>query len=356
MDNLAHTLVGAVIGRALGADRVPAAGWIGAIAANAPDWTEPLVGLPFLQRGTVSYYQLHRGITHSFLGAAIEAAILVLIVAALQHWWTRRRGINPPPLGVLTTLIVAAVLSHLYMDWQGSYGLRPFLPWSGRWYYADWVAIVDPFFWVIPLIAIAWGSERDWRPLTPILLIVLITGWLIATRGDVTARWIQFGYASLLVIGAVGWQAHWFGFGRRSRIAVAALMVLALYAGAQAVVGAGVKAAIRGVARARFGPGAESAALTRIGTPFQWDPIYASRDTVAGPDWAVPRQLADPRVQIAMRTPQGEAIADWARFLAAEIDPSPQGTVVVLRDLRYTRPPYRGWAVVSIPLPAIHSD
>src|ERR1041384_2356205 len=79
-------------------------------------------------------------------------------------------------------------------------------------------------------------------------------------------------------------------------------------------------------------------------------------DTGAGPDGAVPRQLADPRVQIAMRTPQGEAIADWARFLAAEIDPSPQGTVVVLRDLRYTRPPYRGWAVVSIPLPAIHSD
>jgi len=47
-------------------------------------------------------------------------------------------------------------------DWQGSYGLRPFLPWNPTWYYADWVAVVDPFFWLLPLIALAWGAERHW--------------------------------------------------------------------------------------------------------------------------------------------------------------------------------------------------
>ena len=51
--------------------------------------------------------------------------------------------------------------------------------------------------------------------------------------------------------------------------------------------------------------------------------------------WALaePRRLDDPLVQTAIRTQQGEAIAGWARFLAAEIDPSDRGTVVVLRDV-----------------------
>src|SRR2546425_9079982 len=51
------------------------------------------------------------------------------------------------------------------MDWQGSYGLRPWLPWSERWYYGDAVAIVDPFFWLVPLVALGWGGRRHWRPL-----------------------------------------------------------------------------------------------------------------------------------------------------------------------------------------------
>jgi len=43
MDNLAHTLVGAALGRAVADRKAPAAGWIGAIAGNAPDWSELLV-------------------------------------------------------------------------------------------------------------------------------------------------------------------------------------------------------------------------------------------------------------------------------------------------------------------------
>jgi len=49
----------------------------------------------------------------------------------------------------LTLCIGVTVLSHLYMDWQGSYGLRPFLRGTRLWYYADWVAVVDPFFWLL---------------------------------------------------------------------------------------------------------------------------------------------------------------------------------------------------------------
>src|SRR2546425_6446218 len=164
MDNLAHTLVGAALGRAVADRKVPAAGWIGAIAGNAPDWSELLVspgawgGAP---GSAPAYLVYHRGITHSFVGAVIEIVVLTGLVGLILTWRTRADAGARPPWRWIAVCVAAAVASHLYLDWQGSYGLRPFLPWSGRWYYGDWVAIVDPFFWAVPLVALAWGSRRS---------------------------------------------------------------------------------------------------------------------------------------------------------------------------------------------------
>ena len=154
MDNLAHTLVGAALGRAIAGHRIRGAGLVGAIAGNAPDWTEllaaPGVGPP---RSGLTYLEWHRGITHSLLGAAIEIAALALLVGLGELWWSRRRGQPAARWRWLALCISATVLSHLYLDWQGSYGLRPFLPWSSRWYYADWVRSSIPCS----------GSRRSWR-------------------------------------------------------------------------------------------------------------------------------------------------------------------------------------------------
>src|SRR5439155_865429 len=94
---------------------------------------------------------------------AIEIAALTFLVGLGELWWSRRRGQPAAPWRWLALCIAATVLSHLYLDWQGSYGLRPFLPWSSRWYYADWVAIVDPVFWLAPLVAGArWPPDSGW--------------------------------------------------------------------------------------------------------------------------------------------------------------------------------------------------
>src|SRR5256885_8748107 len=208
MDNLAHTLVGAALGRAIAGHRIRGAGLVGAIAGNAPDWTEllaaPGVGPP---RSGLTYLEWHRGITHSVLGAAIEIAALTLLVGLGELWWSRRRGRPAAPWPWLALCMAAAVLSHLYLDWQGSYGLRPFLPWSGRWYYADWVAIVDPFFWLLPLIALAWGSERHWRPLTAVVLPGALMTWAGFASGE-AATWVQIAWIVLALLGAYGWVAH----------------------------------------------------------------------------------------------------------------------------------------------------
>ncbi|HEY6109810.1 MAG TPA: metal-dependent hydrolase [Gemmatimonadales bacterium] len=348
MDNLAHAVVGAALGRAVAGRKVPAAGWIGAVAANAPDWTEPLLGFrPF--RGSLGYYTLHRGITHSFIGAAVESAAITGVVWGL--FVLLRRRIGTVSLFTLGALVTLTVWSHVYMDWQGSYGLRPWLPWSGRWYYADWVAIVDPLFWVVPLVGLAWGAERHWMALTPALLLAGFVLWAeFIWRPNVPAPWMRAVSVALVVLGAVGWVRHWFGVAGRRAAAAWSLAVLAVYAGMQAVASVPAKARVQHDAVARFGPDASWAALTSVGRPFQWEAMYASRDSVAGPGWAVPRHLDDEHVQAALRqTAAGRAMGGFARFLAAEVDSTPS-LVVRLRDVRYARTATSGWGVVTVPV------
>lgn len=349
MDNLAHAVVGAALGRAVVGRKVPAAGWIGAVAANAPDWTEPLLGFrPF--RGSLGYYTLHRGITHSFIGAAVESAAITGVLWGLLILLRRRIGaVSLLTLGALVTL---TVWSHVYMDWQGSYGLRPWLPWSGRWYYADWVAIVDPLFWILPLVGLAWGAARHWMALTPVLLAAGFVLWAeFIWRPNVPAPWLRAVSVALVALGVVGWVRHWFGVAGRRSAAAWSLAVLAGYAAMQAVASGPAKARVHREAVARFGPGATWAALTSVGSPFRWEAVYASRDSVAGRGWAVPRHLDDVHVQAALRqTAAGRAMEGFARFLAGEVDSTPS-PVVRLRDVRYARTAMSGWGVVTVPLP-----
>src|SRR5256712_3750810 len=151
MDNLAHALVGAAVGRAVAGHRLRGAGLVGAVAGNAPDWTElvaaPGVGPP---RSGLTYLEWHRGITHSLVGAAIEIAALTLLVGLGERWWSRRRGRPAPPWSWLALCISATVLSHLYFDWQGAYRLRPFLPRSRPLHHPHRVGILDPLLWPPP--------------------------------------------------------------------------------------------------------------------------------------------------------------------------------------------------------------
>src|SRR5439155_25622956 len=234
MDNLSHTLVGAALGRAIAGHRIRGAGLVGAIAGNAPDWTEllaaPGVGPP---RSGLTYLEWHRGITHSLLGAAIEIAALTLLVWLGERWWSRRRGRPAPPWSWLALCISATVLSHLYLDWQGSYGLRPFLPWSSRWYYADWIAIVDPFFWIVPLVALAWGARRHWLPALGYVGALLgVTALVLWARRPLVAPWVRLAVLGGGVACVTGWVRHWFGVARRTEAATYGMFVLAAYVAA----------------------------------------------------------------------------------------------------------------------------
>jgi inner membrane protein len=142
MFNSTHTFVGVTIART-GLDRwVPRAVITAAIAANLPD-----IDIVTAMSGTPTYLEYHRGITHSVVGIPV----LALALAAVMYYFSEN---------FWKTYIVAliAMATHPLLDLANTYGLRPFLPWDGGWYYGDLLPIFDPYLDAILLIGILAGE------------------------------------------------------------------------------------------------------------------------------------------------------------------------------------------------------
>jgi len=116
------------------------------LAAEAPD-------LDVLSRFGGSAFGLnhHRGFTHSFLGIPLVAAVVVGFIYLLWRLRGRKTRIPnlPPRWGLLFAYACLAGLSHLLLDFTNNYGVRPFWPFSERWYSWDIVFIVEPVILVV---------------------------------------------------------------------------------------------------------------------------------------------------------------------------------------------------------------
>ena len=139
MDNVTHTLVGVMLGRASGAPK-HAVG-MAMIAANLPD-IDVVAGLG----GALPYLEYHRSYTHALAFAPLMAAVPPLIILAIF-----RQRISL----AMYALSLIAVLSHLLLDWTNVYGIRMLLPFSSRWLRLDITDVVDPWILVLLLFALA---------------------------------------------------------------------------------------------------------------------------------------------------------------------------------------------------------
>ena len=83
-------------------------------------------------------------------------------------------------------------------------------------------AIVDPMFWLIPLVGLAWGAERHWRDLVP---FVLLAGLILCAdlMADTASGWLRWSCVALVALGAVGWVRQWFGVAARRQVAALSL-------------------------------------------------------------------------------------------------------------------------------------
>jgi len=111
------------------------------LAAEAPD-------LDVLGRigGPAFAFAHHRGFTHSFLGVPLDAAVVVGFVYLIWRLLGRRlKDPNlPPHWGLLFLYACLAGLSHILLDFTNNYGVRPFWPFSEKWYSWDIVFIFEP--------------------------------------------------------------------------------------------------------------------------------------------------------------------------------------------------------------------
>src|ERR1051325_9300254 len=142
MDPFTHTLVGLTAAKA-GLERLsPWATTVCVLAANSPD-SDIIVGLT---TDRWNYLHHHRGITHSIAGVIALAIVVPSLVyfSARAAAAIRKRPVNVRYRGLLIASAIATA-THPLMDWTNNYGVRPFLPWSGKWFYGDLVFIVDPF-------------------------------------------------------------------------------------------------------------------------------------------------------------------------------------------------------------------
>jgi inner membrane protein len=160
MDNVTHSLIGAVMGQAGLKRRTGLAMPALIIGANIPDID-----------GACSIYgieslAMRRGITHGPLAMIVLPLVLAGLLIAWDRWQARR-GTRPPerlPVkpGWLLALCFIGTASHPLFDWMNNYGIRLLEPFSSRWFYGDVLFIIDPWL-LAALVAGIWLSRRKER-------------------------------------------------------------------------------------------------------------------------------------------------------------------------------------------------
>lgn len=162
MDNLTHSLTGAVLGQ-MGLKRrtglaMPAL----IIGANIPD----IDGLSMVFG--MNTLTARRGLTHG----PVAMVLLPLLLTGLLLLWARwRPNADRLPIhrGWLLALAYIGTFTHPAMDWLNSYGIRLLSPFSNTWFAGDTLFIIDLWIW-ISLGAGWWLSRRrekagraDWQ-------------------------------------------------------------------------------------------------------------------------------------------------------------------------------------------------
>ena len=171
MFNSTHTFVGLAIARTGAGKWAPRAAVTAVIASNFPD-IDSIAGL----WGTGAYLDHHRGITHSLIGVPVFA----LLLSAVMYFFS----------GKFWPTYAVALISmgtHPALDYLNSYGVRPLLPWSRKWFYGDAVDIIDPYLDLLLLIGIlagAWSPRiRRGAAWVSLILAVLYIGARVELHG-----------------------------------------------------------------------------------------------------------------------------------------------------------------------------
>lgn len=149
MDNITHSLAGALIGQAGLKHKTGLAMPALIIGANLPD----IDAACFFWLDGHEHLGLRRGLTHGPLAMLLLPFILACLLYSYDHWKARRdrkpndrKSVNFKWLFLLSFI---GCLSHPALDWLNIYGVRLLEPFSSKWFYGDTLFIIDVWLWGI---------------------------------------------------------------------------------------------------------------------------------------------------------------------------------------------------------------
>lgn len=158
MDNITHTLAGALLGQ-MGLKRLSRFGMAACLlGANAPD-IDVFAPVAF----PVDGIEFHRGPLHGVFAWPFLAAAIVGILWLIDRLKPRGPDTLPFRPGPLYLAAFLAVLTHPFLDWLTTYAIALFAPFSWHWYSGDAIFIVDWVYWLLMIAGISWSAIRRRR-------------------------------------------------------------------------------------------------------------------------------------------------------------------------------------------------
>lgn len=314
LEPITHFLTGACLGRA-GLNRNTALATLTlTLAAEAPD-------LDVLARfhGSAFAFAHHRGFTHSFLGVPIDAAAVVGFVYLI--WRLRKKKTNDPSLlprwGLLFLYACLAGLSHILLDFTNNYGVRPFWPFSEKWYSWDIVFIFEPIMF------------------TCLLLGLIVPSIFALIDQEVGARRHGPGGRILAIIALIAVVSLWVFRDFEHRRAVSALAART-YEGSEPI---------------------RASAFPDLANPFLWHGVVETSNFFVlapvdsrGPE-VNPGLGENDKLQIRYKPEEtpitlaakssylGRHYLDWAQYPITQTEENAEGYIVHFQDLRFVQLP-----------------
>jgi inner membrane protein len=157
LDNITHTLAGALLGQMGLKRRSRFAMAACLLGANAPD-IDVFAPLAF----PVDGIEFHRGPLHGVFAWPVLAAAIVIILSLVDRLRSAPPDAVPFRPGPLFVVAFLAVLTHPFLDWLTTYAIAFFAPFDWRWYSGNAIFIIDWVYWLLMIAGIAWSAVR-WR-------------------------------------------------------------------------------------------------------------------------------------------------------------------------------------------------
>ncbi len=345
MENFTHTLLGFTLAKAGFERATPLATTTLVIASNLPD-----IDSAMRFRGAFEDLQTHRGITHSFIGIFVLAILLTVTLVFLDkrfrlHSDPFRRPIRPLRIFALACL---GGLLHTFLDFTNNYGVRPLLPFSDRWFYGDFIFVVDPWIWLILGASLVWLTANS---SVKILLWLAVGIGLSLLMGfalqEPSPRFPVVLPFAVRVIWFVGLVIILFGAIRRwgsagERLARYSLLTLGIY---YLCMYMAHNSAVEQVRSQLPAEGVTSvAAWPTPANPYLWQSVATTDETTyscyinlsgSKSEWVEAPILKPELVEALRNNPRTRTFMNFARYTTASVEETDESYTVNLRDVRF---------------------